>query len=64
MDELIFASANELALAIRTREVSSKEVVEAYLERIEKVNPRLNAVVQLTANAARALARARSLRTN
>jgi amidase len=57
MDELIYASATELARAIRTKEVSSEEVVNAYLERIEKVNPKLNAVVQLTADAARAQAR-------
>lgn len=38
--------------------VSSEEVVNAYLERIEAVNPQLNAVVQLTADAARAQARA------
>jgi len=57
MDELIYASATELARAIRAKEISSEEVVEAYLDRIEKVNPKLNAVVQLTANAARAQAR-------
>ena len=57
MDEIIYASAAELARAIRAKEVSSKEVVDAYLERIEKVNPKLNAVVQLTADAARAQAR-------
>jgi amidase len=57
MDELIYASATELARAIRAKEISSEEVVEAYLERIEKVNPKLNAVVQLTADAARVQAR-------
>lgn len=58
MDELIFASATALAKAIRTKEISSQEVVNAYLERIETVNPRLNAVVQVTADAARDQARA------
>jgi amidase len=57
MDEFIYASATELARAIRAKEVSSEEVVDACLERIEKVNPKLNAVVQLTADAARAQAR-------
>jgi len=57
MDKLICASATELARAIRAREVSSKEVVDAYLQRIEEVNPKLNAVVQLTADAARTQAR-------
>ena len=58
MDELIYASARSLARAIRAKEVSSQEVVDAYLERIENVNPQLNAVVQVGADAARDQARA------
>jgi amidase len=57
MDEIIYASATEIARAIRAKEISSAEVVEAHLARIEEVNPKLNAVVQLTADAARARAR-------
>jgi amidase len=57
MDEIIYASAAQLARAIRQKELSSAEVVEAYLARIEEVNPKLNAVVQLTADAARREAR-------
>jgi len=57
MYKLIYASATALARAIRAKEVSSEEVVDAYLQRIEEVNPKLNAVVQLTADAARAQAR-------
>src|SRR5438874_594056 len=57
MDKIIYSSATELARAIREREVSSAEVVEAHLARIEEVNPKLNVVVQLTADAARARAR-------
>ncbi len=56
-DELIYASAAALARAIRAKKVSSEEVINAYLRRIEAVNPKLNAVVQLTAEAARAQAR-------
>jgi amidase len=52
-DSIITASASELADAIRTRKLSSKTVVEAHLAQIAKVNPKLNAVVQLTADAAR-----------
>ena len=37
-------SAVELAGAIRRRQVSSREVVEAYLWRIEETNPSVNAV--------------------
>lgn len=65
MQDLAFASASRLAGAIRSREVSSLEVVQACLDRIAAVNPKLNAVVQLrgesalaeAADADRALAR-------
>jgi amidase len=57
MDEIIYASATELARAIRRKEVSSEEVVGAYLKRIEEVNPQLNAVVHLTAESAKREAR-------
>jgi amidase len=38
-------SATRLAEMIRARKVSSSEVVRAYIDRIEAVNPQLNAVV-------------------
>ncbi|MDH5732886.1 MAG: amidase [Candidatus Bathyarchaeota archaeon] len=57
MDKLTYASATALAQSIRAKEISSEEVVDAYLQRIEEANPQLNAVVQLTADAARAQAR-------
>jgi amidase len=53
MNEFIYKSAKALAQAIREKEVSSKEVVDAYLNRIEIVNPKLNAVVQLSSDRAR-----------
>src|ERR1700674_5780766 len=43
-----FASALDQAAAVRRREVSSKEITQAYLERIDRLNPRLNAYVLLT----------------
>src|SRR5258708_30996080 len=52
-DSITSASASELAEAIRSKRLSSKDVVEAHLDRIAKVNPKLNAIVQLTADAAR-----------
>ena len=58
IDEPIYASATALVHAIRAKALSSEEVVNAYLQRIEAVNPRLNAVVQLTADEARDQARA------
>ena len=51
MSELTEYSASALARAIRTKEVSSQEVVAAHLQRIEAVNPHLNAVVQLSKTA-------------
>jgi amidase len=58
MTDLIFSSATAIAAAIRQKRVSAQEMVQAYLERINRVNPRLNAVVQLRAEAALAEARA------
>jgi amidase len=48
MDELIYASAATMARAIRDKKVSVKELVTAHLQRIEAVNPALNAVVYIT----------------
>ena len=44
MNNLCEQSATRLAALIRSGEVSSKEVVEAHLERIEEINPEINAV--------------------
>lgn len=52
MSELVHASATALARAIRDKEVSAAEVVQAYLQRIDAVNSALNAVVQLCAETA------------
>lgn len=48
-DDLCFSDATRLAELIRTGEVSPVEVVQAHLDRIEMVNPRVNAVVTLMA---------------
>ena len=40
-----FASAAELAAEIRTRRLSAREVMAAHLRQIERLNPRLNAIV-------------------
>jgi amidase len=44
-DELAFAPALELAARIRAREVSPSELVRLYLDRIERLDPQLNAYV-------------------
>ncbi len=46
-DALHWWTARELAAALRSRELSAREVMTWHLERIEAVNPRLNAIVTL-----------------
>jgi Asp-tRNA(Asn)/Glu-tRNA(Gln) amidotransferase A subunit family amidase len=46
----------ELASAVRDRKVSARELVERSLERIERDNPTLNAVVRVVAEEARGVA--------
>jgi amidase len=57
LTDITASSTRRLAAAIRLREVSSVEVVEAFLRRIEEVNPKLNAVVQLDRHGALTAAR-------
>jgi amidase len=56
MNEIWQLSANELAQRIALRELSSMEVVDAHLARIDAVNPVLNAIVRVLADEARAAA--------
>jgi amidase len=51
-------SARELAALIRSRAISPVEVLDAHLAEIERLNPRLNAIVTLAADQARVAARA------
>ena len=52
MKDFIYWSASAQARALRARELSSREIVDACLVRIEAVNPTINAVVQLVAERA------------
>ena len=61
MAELWQMSGLELGRAIAAKEVSATEALEAILERIEAVNPAINAVVTLAADEARAEAKANIL---
>ena len=49
--EIIYSDATRLAELIRTREVSPVEVMQAHLERIKAVNPKVNAIVTVVGNA-------------
>ena len=51
--DLVFLSASELAQKIRSRQVTSLEVVDAYLAQIAKYNGKLNAIVTLDKEGAR-----------
>jgi aspartyl-tRNA(Asn)/glutamyl-tRNA(Gln) amidotransferase subunit A len=50
-NELIYSDATKLAELIRTRQVSPVEVVQAHLDRIEAVDPQVNAIVTLAEGA-------------
>ena len=52
-DDLCFLSAVELAARIRAGKVSPVEVIEALRDRINKLNPKLNAYVTLDLENAR-----------
>ena len=56
MTELHKKSAHELAAMIRAKDVSSREVVQAHLDRIDQVNGEVNAVVVVMADEALAAA--------
>jgi amidase len=54
--DLMFRPAGELAGMVRSGDVSARELVECSLERIEELNPQLNAFVQVDAERALAAA--------
>ena len=53
---IAFESAVQLAARIRNKEISSRELTELYIERIEKYDDQINAVVVRTFSEARAAA--------
>ena len=60
MDESIaFAPAVELARLVRERKVGALELLDAHLARVDRLNPRINAVVVQRADEARRIARER-----
>jgi amidase len=54
--DLMFREAGELAAMVRAGEISSRELVQTSLERIEELNPMLNAFVQVDEEGALATA--------
>lgn len=55
-NDLCALTARELATKIRNREISAREVMQAHLAQIDRVNPHVNAIVTLDAEGALAAA--------
>ncbi len=53
-DDLCFLSATELVSLMRRKQVSARDVMAAHLAQIERVNPKVNAIVTLVAERAMA----------
>ena len=56
--DLAFTPALDQAALVRAGDVSALELVELYLERIERLDPQLNAYVTVDADGAHAAAQA------
>jgi len=65
VDALCFTPARQLARLLKTRKISAAELMRAFIARIERVNPRINAIVtflpEQALTAAKALDRKKSL---
>ncbi|XOV88051.1 MAG: amidase [Pseudomonadota bacterium] len=58
MDDIAFADATTLVGKIKSREISSSELLEHYVARMEKFNPDVNAIIVTQLDKARARAKA------
>ena len=61
-DDLCLRPATELAALLRSRELSAVELLDAHLDRIDRFNPAINAIVTLDADGARKAAAAADAR--
>ncbi len=52
-NDIAFLSATELGSAIQSKQISPVEAVEAYLERIERIDPKINSYITVCADLAR-----------
>ena len=58
MDAIAFKTATELAAMIDRKEIGSEELLDLYLRRVERFNPKLNAIIALDAERGRRQAQA------
>jgi len=56
-EELCYSSAVEMLAKIRNQEITSQEITEIVIERIEKINPKINAFCTPTFDLAREIAK-------
>src|SRR5436309_2387765 len=61
-EDTLFAPVSELAELLKTQKLSSEALTRAYLGRLEKLGPKLGAVVTITPDLALEQARAADLR--
>lgn len=52
VSDICFMNATEMATLIRKKKLSAREVLDAHLKQIERVNPKVNAIVTLVADQA------------
>ena len=57
MSELAFKTATELAAMIKSKEIGAEELLDHYLDRVERYNPSLNAIIVIDAERGRERAR-------
>ncbi len=58
MTDLAFQSTTDLANAIKSRRIQSAELLELYIERMQRHNPKINAIVATDLDNARKRAHA------
>ncbi|MCU1645779.1 MAG: Amidase [Nocardia sp.] len=64
MTDLAFCSAGELAAAVATKEVSSVELLDYYLTRVDQFGPQVNAIIARDEETAKAAAREADRKTS
>lgn len=50
-DDLVFSDATALAELVRNKAVSPVEIMQAHLDRVERLNPDINAIVTVADDA-------------